>query len=175
MNCKGCNKNIYQDNYKKIADWIFCFDCFDSLMNRTGPKQQPAQQPEFQSEPQTDESQGTESPDSELKTKNQSNTCKICNIGIDKGKEKKLGIWTLCEACHNDLTFKPEKKMPPEPSDNTQADNHGDDARTLDQGPVNRNETIICHDCGRDILVIAAKEEDGNFLCPDCFYSKGDI
>jgi hypothetical protein len=152
MNCKGCGKNISGNDYKKVADWTFCMACFDDLMNRSEQKSEPARTP------------GIDSPAKE--------TCRICDVEIDKGNGKKLGIWTLCQACHNDMTFRPVEKPVPEETEGTPEDT-GEKTSSDNAGErVKINRTIPCSGCGRSILEVAAKVDQDNFYCPDCFYKK---
>lgn len=160
MNCKGCGKTIFKNDCKKVADWTFCLDCFDALMNPTEQKIEPG-------EPQLLDKKES------LEHKTTANTCKICEKKIDKGKEKKLGIWTLCESCHAELTFKAPKK-PMSDQDETQdpivEDTQEEERKERER--IKGNKTIHCSRCGRTILAVAAKTDGDNALCPDCFYNE---
>jgi hypothetical protein len=152
MNCKGCGKNISGNEYKKVADWTFCPGCFDDLMHRSEQKPETAK-----------------SPGSDPRTKD---TCRICDVEIDKGQGKKLGIWTLCQTCHDDMTFRPKEKPVPEGTEETPEDTEEERSEDTAGERIKTNRTIACSGCGRSILAVAAKEDQDNFYCPDCFYKK---
>lgn len=160
MNCKGCGKEITGNEYKKVADWTFCLDCFEKLMNPSEREMGTGE--EFHSEPyEKDE------PDK----KKQSYICKICEADIEKGKEKKLGIWTLCESCYNDMTFRPQGKKI-QKKDDVEDDVEDAISEITDMEKMNTGKTILCSGCNRIILEIAAKKDGDDSLCPDCFYKR---
>ncbi|MBU1341192.1 MAG: hypothetical protein KKE44_14840 [Proteobacteria bacterium] len=160
MNCKTCGKNISGNAYQKVADWTFCMDCFEDLMNRSEKKPEPAEN-----------LQQNRLVKNESIDKKTSTVCGICNTEIKKGTEKRLGIWQLCESCHKDMTFRPKEELFPE-DEATAADSPDEASEIDDQSPFLTNQTIPCKGCGRHILAVAAKEDGDDRLCPDCFYNK---
>ncbi|MCP3940806.1 MAG: hypothetical protein GY710_04900 [Desulfobacteraceae bacterium] len=161
MKCKGCGKKISQNDYEKVADWIFCSDCFTVLMNP------PEGKPESMEGNLNDRS-NKEASEEKIKF----NTCKICEVDIVKGEGKKLGIWTLCGSCYADMTFNNEKKTMPEGSDKTREEIQEEISEITAQERIDTNRTINCDGCGRTILAIAGKVDGDDSFCPDCFYKK---
>ncbi len=155
MNCKGCGKSISETDHKKVADWTFCPNCFEDLMNPSKPKS----------------GDTVHLPPKDV-PKKESNTCKICGVEINPENEIKLGIWTLCENCHTDLTFTTKKKPTPEVADQTQKDSTEEISEITAPGKIKMNQTIICHSCGRTILAVAAKVDGDLAFCPDCYYNE---
>ena len=182
MNCKGCNKEIIGNEYKKVADWVFCLDCFDKLMNP--PEPESGQNNHDLRESDSEKCCGDFS-DKDQADKRQK--CKICENEIEPGKEKKLGIWVLCESCYNDMTFAPDRKDSGIGSaQGDENDRHNEDSASDDDTEansdnndnterINTGKTILCADCGRIILEIAAKKDGDDLLCPDCFYKRPQL
>lgn len=165
MNCKGCGKKISGNDYKKVADWTFCIDCFDELMTRFEQKSEPVKNA-------PNDLPAKDTPEKKVK----SNTCQICKIKIEKGEEKRLGIWTLCESCHRDMTFRLENKTISEVPDDTQngtyQETDEETSEITESEGIKTNQTICCSCCGRRILAVAAKNDGDDSLCPDCFYNE---
>ena len=176
MNCKGCGKTILEEEQRKVADWYFCPECFQKLMDRsdtdgvqetseTLTSQAEAGSP---SESSSGPSQGSFADHTAAK-----NICDICQADLGDEGGQKLGIWSLCDTCYEDMTA---KAKPDAPESEALETNAGDLPDETDEGqdaaPVDRNKTIYCHFCNRLILAVAAKEADGEYLCPDCFYKK---
>ena len=163
MNCKGCNREITGDEYREVGKWTFCLDCFEKLLNPSESEPEKIESHKKNPEDFHDTQLVHDLPDIKKQ-------CGICETEIKKGKEKKLGIWTLCESCYNDMVFKSRKTNSDK---DTEEDEVEPEISQVDNMEVlNTGRTILCDDCGRIILEVAAKKDGDNLLCPDCFYKR---
>lgn len=165
MKCKDCGKDISGDEYRKVADWIFCPDCFGKLMDKS------------EKETETEPAPQMESEDVEKVSMDEKKlVCQVCNKELDSDGVKKVGIWHFCDKCHADLVFRsPEpvisKDKSGEGEDDAQKEKAETDTQPLGRVSVRMRQSINCHSCGRQILAVASREVDGNPFCPDCFYA----
>jgi len=165
MKCKDCGKDISGDEYRKVADWIFCLECFGKLMDKS------EKEPEAEPAPQFESDDVDKIPIDEKKP-----VCQVCNKELDNDQVKKVGIWKFCSKCHAELVFRsPEpvisKEIPGEDKDDAQKEKTETDTQPLGRVRVRMNKSVNCHACGKQILAVASKEVDGNPFCPDCFYA----
>ena len=157
MNCKGCGTSISEEDSRKVAQWYFCPHCFENLMDS--------------SEKQTDLATETDAVDRKKEiAQNPDTLCHLCQVKIEAGAEKVLGIWTLCDACYQDMNA--STKMPDSDPEDIEAEQQEEDGDIDPLPRVDMNKTIPCACCSRYILEVAAKEYDGQALCPDCYYKK---
>jgi len=40
MECKKCGRDLTGMEYKKVAEWPFCQECFQALMDKAGEKKE---------------------------------------------------------------------------------------------------------------------------------------
>ena len=99
MQCKQCSTDLTGKDYKMVAEWPFCPDCFGQLLTKPAE----SSKPESKAERKTD--RVVEYKQAEI-TK-----CHLCNKEIVSDQYKKIGIWVFCPDCHLDLT--PRPKPPP--------------------------------------------------------------
>jgi len=166
MKCKGCQQKISEDACQKVADWSFCQDCFEKLIQKSqnGGSQVSADAPELKPDPKA----GLEAKKA---------VCRICAKPIEKDQIKKIGSWIFCSACHADLIFRPPETVLPA---NQSAEKNGDaqkekpeiDAESAGRVKVQMNKTVVCQDCGRQIVELGSKTVEGKPYCPDCFYAR---
>jgi len=166
MKCKGCQKEISEEAYQKVADWSFCRDCFEKLM----------QKPQ-KSNRQPDVDRTDSKPDPKDGLEKEKIVCMTCAKPVEEGQIKKIGTWAFCSACHADLVFRPpEMVLPADESDeNGGAAEEGkteDDDQSLSRVKERMNRSVDCHGCGRQILERGSKILEGMPYCPDCFYAK---
>jgi ribosomal protein L37AE/L43A len=165
MKCKECGKDITGDEYRKVADWPFCLECFGKLMDKSGKESEAESTPQFESDDVDTISIDEKRP-----------VCQICNRELENGEVKKVGIWNFCTKCHSELVFRsPEpgisKEIPGEDMDDPQKEKPETDTQPLGRVRVSMSKSVNCHACGRQILAVASREVDGNPFCPDCFYA----
>ncbi len=154
MKCRSCDKNIDGEDFRKVADWVFCLECFDKLMAKskekaiTAAKEEPEPLPPEKKQPELEKT-----------------GCSVCGIDIEKGFEKKLGIWLFCDKCYGDLvhnTIKPASVKPEDDTTETTSE------RIFEKRNTNK---VNCYGCDRLIFEAGANIHKGNHFCPDCFYS----
>jgi formylmethanofuran dehydrogenase subunit E len=165
MKCKDCGKDITGDEYRKVADWTFCSECFGKLMDKSEKESEAESTPQFDSDDVDTTSIDEKRP-----------VCQICNKELENGEVKKVGIWIFCNKCHSELVFRsPEpgisKEIPGENIDGPQKEEPEKDTQPLGRVSVSMSRSVNCHACGRQILAVASREVDGNPFCPDCFYA----
>ena len=90
MKCKKCEKDIICDDYKKVADWFFCLECFDDLM------QQSEKKAESEAKPESDNRQIPVSDKKAIQP--EKNNCSVCGAEIEKETGKRLGTWRFFES-----------------------------------------------------------------------------
>jgi len=155
-NCYKCKKEIIPGHEKKVADWNFCEDCFQELLNKPAKK--------------------LEEPESVLTPKPEKILCHLCKKEINDDTCKKTGIWKFCPECHANLNFsskqksgtdQEEKKLTPEQA------NRGTPEINLNPR-YNFMKSGQCEGCGREIPVGGGKDAGGKNLCPECFYTLAD-
>lgn len=156
LKCKKCSKSLIGKEYRKVADWVFCMDCFEALLKEkdqteSHPKEQPAQEKDAP----------------EVKR------CHICKKELKDGEAKKLGIWFFCPQCHDNMVLRPTPG-----TTEIKADVETDTTLSIslvEQVEIDRTSTVNCHGCGKQILKIAGKVFEENIYCPDCYYALPDI
>ena len=155
MKCRDCNKIIDGDDFRKVADWVFCLECFDKLMTKSEEKAIAADKEELEPLP----------PEKKQQPKLEKTGCSVCGVDIEKGFEKKLGIWLFCDKCYGDLvhnTIKPASVKPEDDITETMSE------RVFEKRNTNK---VNCYSCDRLIFEAGANLNKGNHFCPDCFYS----
>ena len=105
MECKGCSKDLTDLEYKMVAEWPFCLQCFDRLMHRK-------QEEGFVGDgaPEADDSAFAESPAVEPTRAQQELTaqvCSLCGKPLAAGEARRLAIWTMCPGCYESLASGP--------------------------------------------------------------------
>jgi formylmethanofuran dehydrogenase subunit E len=169
MECKGCGKDLTGEEYRNVANWPFCMECFERLMDA------PAKEEERRIDVRLDVEKGIPSP--ELETVG-GMRCGLCGAGIDSGQEKRLGIWDLCPNCYQALVSAPPDEQGPferTESDESEAKDHSTE-ETTEEAPIHLRvqtgfmKSVNCHGCGRRIPAGGSRLVDGRPYCPDCYY-----
>ncbi len=160
MQCKSCRKEFEDDQARMVADWAFCPDCFEKLIN---PPKAPEEN-EAAPSPASPEPAEAPSPEEE--------DCHLCKQPFSPERLKKTGIWKFCPDCYTSLTYRPEPPaVETTEEDAAEADSGETDPRIHVQVTPDVMRDIQCNGCGRQIPERGAKEMDGKRLCPDCFYA----
>lgn len=152
MKCKGCGKDIEGTQYKNVAQWAFCPECFETLMDKRGRegKAGTEKSPERSAEI--------------LKTSGQKPRCTICEKEIEKETGRKMLGLTFCTPCYEGLIKRPE--MPPRAEE---PDIDINEKKRVPQVRVDVRSTVQCSWCGRQIPTLGSKEFDDKPYCPDCY------
>ncbi|QTA81221.1 Uncharacterized protein dnl_35520 [Desulfonema limicola] len=154
MNCQKCKKEIIPGMEKKVADWSFCEDCFQELLNKPEKK---AEEPA-------------------LSHKTEKILCHLCKNKISEDSCKKTGIWKFCPECHASLNFSPKQKSGINEEDKEltpEEANRGTPEINLNPR-FDFMKSEKCQECGRDIPVGGSRKVNGKHLCPECFYALPD-
>jgi hypothetical protein len=150
MNCKKCNTDLTDKEYRKVAEWNFCLDCFNELISR--------------SEKDKNKKQAVAEPDLNFKSRN----CVVCEkeLGEDEGRDL-LGS-LFCEQCYANLVKRPPENQVPG-IENLQAETN--DRKGVAQVRMDFIAQTKCYQCGKTIRTIAAREYLGHLYCPDCYFN----
>ncbi len=154
MKCYKCGKEIVDGEYKKVADWVFCNECFRALLENKESEQVDNTKKES------------------LTEKKEEKRCQICGKSLsDKDVKSLLGL-DFCPSCYEALLSKPKVIQK---SSNKSKQNKLEHEYKVPQVEVNLRETIECFGCGRKIPKAGAKELDGHLYCPDCYKELLDV
>ena len=162
MECQKCGKDLAGKEYKMVADWPFCLECFQGLMKKSTKKVEASADTQMQDA-------AVEGSIKRAKLK-----CQLCEKEIEDDHYKKVGIWIFCSECHADLISRP--KAPP-PSQDEEA---AEDINQAEDEPVSPNhdrvqvkymQYVNCRGCGRHIPERGSKDVNGEPYCPDCYYA----
>ena len=52
MQCKKCGKDLSGEEHRMVAEWPFCMDCFQQLMEKPAKKVEPDVEVEAPAEPE---------------------------------------------------------------------------------------------------------------------------
>ena len=152
MNCKKCGISLEGKDYRMVAQWPFCTQCFQNLMEHTEKK--------------TDSR--TENNDALLTQTETKQKCQVCGAEIESGMGHEMLAILFCDKCHENLIKRPAV-TPRLKSRESSSVTDSLNKPAVNQVRVNLNELVQCHGCGRKIPALGSKEFNGNFFCPDCF------
>lgn len=154
MNCKKCGISLEKKDYRMVAQWPFCAQCFQNLMEDTAKK--------TDNRPKDNDTSFTQA---ETKQK-----CRVCGAEIEIGMGHKILSILFCDKCYESLVKKPAVTSRLKNRENAlAADSLNKPA--VEQVNINLNEFVKCHGCGRKIPALGSKKFNGEFFCPDCFHS----
>jgi len=155
MKCYKCGKEVVDGEYKKVANWVFCNECFNSLLD----------------DKKSDKNNKDISiKDSSLSNKKKDKKCQICGKPLSEKDAKSLLGLDFCSSCYTALLSKPKSKPR-----NPETESPKTIKYKVPQVETNLRETIECFGCGRKIPKAGAKEVDGHFYCPDCYRGLLDV
>lgn len=138
--CKECGVPLEEGAACMVAHWAFCKPCFDALMTKESPEEEPP---------------------SNVEEKTVS--CNVCQcIMLESESHAMVGL-RFCKACYQALIY---REPEPDPVEEEEAP---PEFKTP-QVNVDHTETISCDSCGRMIPRLGASPLGEQLLCPDCFY-----
>ena len=152
MNCKKCEISLEGKDYRMVAQWPFCTQCFQNLMEHTEKK--------------TDSR--TENNDALLTQTETKQKCQVCGAEIESGMGHEMLAILFCDKCHGNLIKRPAV-TPRLKSRESSSVTDSLNKPAVNQVRVNLNELVQCHGCGRKIPALGSKKFNGELFCPDCF------
>lgn len=158
MECKKCGKDLADKEYKKVAEWPFCLECFQALMNKAEEKK--AEKPEAAPE--------ATAPAPEPEAKKQK--CQVCSKELESGEGHDMLGLLFCPDCYEVLVKSPAIPARPEVEEEEE-----ETKPKVAQVRVDLRMPTECHGCGRQIPVMGSKEFEDNCYCPDCYYALPEI
>lgn len=156
MECKKCGIDLSGKEYKNVAQWPFCLECFQALMNRAEEKK--ADLPEI--------------PVPEMAT--EKDKCLICENEIEKGTGHEMLGMMFCRECYENLVRKPDIPPRTEIVDKEQGMDRSEKPAVA-QVRMDFKSPVQCYGCGRQIPAIAGKQFNCHLYCPDCYYKLPEI
>lgn len=156
MECKKCGVDLSGKEYRNVAQWPFCLECFQALMEKAEEKKGDMAKAPV--------------PEAGRETKK----CLVCEQEIEKGESREMLGLVFCLQCYENLVRKPD--IPPRPQDEDKETGIGPSEKpAVAQVPVDFSSPVQCYGCGRQIPAVASKQFDGNPYCPDCYYTLPEI
>ncbi|MBC2694040.1 MAG: hypothetical protein HF982_01915 [Desulfobacteraceae bacterium] len=152
MECKKCGRDLTNMEYKKVAEWPFCLECFQALMDKAGEKKE--EKPEGE----------TEMPVHKTALASARQRCQICEKEIKEGNGREMLGLLFCLECYENLVKRPA--IPP------RAEREEEELEVkpkVAQVRLDLRRPVQCHACGRQIPAMGSKEFEGNPYCPDCY------
>ena len=164
MQCKKCGKDIAGEEHRMVAEWPFCMDCFQQLMEKPAKKVEPEVEIEALAEPEPEK----EDVSVEVVFEQEKQKCTLCGKETKGEQYKKVGIWTFCPECHLDMT--PRPKPPPPPETEEEVVDEAEEAALRARFRVKYTHRVKCAECGRMIPEGGSKQVEEEPYCPDCYY-----
>ena len=169
MQCKKCGKDISGEEYRMVAEWPFCMECFHGLLEKPAKKVKAEVPLEVPVEAPTDKAAEPEKEDVSVSVffEQEKRRCTLCEKEIVGDQYKKVGIWMFCPDCHMDVTPRPKPPPPPEPEE--EPVDEEEEARKA-RFRIKYMHRVKCAGCGRMIPEGGSKQVDEDAYCPDCYY-----
>jgi len=164
MQCKECGKDLAGEEHRMVAEWPFCLDCFQQLMEKPTKKVEPEIEVEAPAEPEPEQEDVSVS----VVLEKQEQRCTLCEKEIVGEHYQKVGIWTFCPECHLDMTPRPKPPPPPEPEE--EPVDEEEEAALRARFRIKYMHRVKCSECGRRIPAGGSKNVDDEPYCPDCYY-----
>lgn len=156
MECKKCGVDLSGKEYRNVAQWPFCLECFQALMKKAEEKKgEVAKAPALEPDPPKQK-------------------CLICEAEIAKGEGREMLGFVFCLQCYENLVKRPD--IPPRAvSDDEEAGISPWEKPAVEQVRVDFSTSVRCHGCGREIPAISSKQFNEQTYCPDCYYRLPEI
>jgi len=170
MQCKKCGKDIAGEEHRMVAEWPFCLDCFQLLMDKPAEKVEAEAPVEIAAEAPADKVPEPEKEDVSVSVvfEQARQKCTLCEKEIVGEQYKKVGIWTFCPECNLDMTPRPKPPPPPEPEE--EVVDEEEEAALRARFRMKYMHRVKCAECGKMIPQGGSKQVDEEPYCPDCYY-----
>jgi hypothetical protein len=157
MQCRQCGKDLTGEDYRMVAEWPFCPECFQQLLEKPAEKDEADAKPDAVIEDvDAAEAEGSTEP-----------RCQLCAKEIAGDQYKKVGIWIFCPECHMDMTPRPK---PPPPPQSEEKPTEEEEAAARARFRVKYMHRVKCAQCGKMIPAGGSREVEAKPYCPDCYY-----
>jgi len=164
MQCKKCGKDIAGEEHRMVAEWPFCLDCFQQLMEKPAKEVESEVEVEPPAEPEPEKKDVSV----EVVFEQARQRCTLCEKEIEGDQYKKVGIWMFCPDCHLDMTPRPKPPPPPEPEE--EEVDEEEEAAMRARFRVKYMHRVKCVGCGKMIPGGGSKQVEEEPYCPDCYY-----
>jgi hypothetical protein len=163
MQCRKCGNEISGDEYRMVAEWPFCLQCFERLLSKPAEPPPPVVEVEVRASTSVEPAQA-EPPAEPAASSTEAGPprCLLCERELAEGQYERLASWVFCPSCYGTLVSMPddeEEPAAPRPKKSPLV-------------PPKYAAFKSCKGCGRRIPERAAKEIDGEPYCPDCYSAK---
>lgn len=149
MECKKCGIDLSGKEYRNVAKWFFCLECFQNLLDKAEEKKDdPAEMP------------ATATAGERLR-------CLVCEREIEKGTGCEMLGMTFCRECYENLVKKPAIPLRTEAGE-TEPMSPSEKPAVM-QVRVDLTSPVQCYSCGRQVPAMGSKQFDGHPYCPDCY------
>jgi formylmethanofuran dehydrogenase subunit E len=157
MECKKCGIDLAGREHRNVAQWPFCLECFQALMEKAEEKKG-----------ETDKTPPAPEPVRETKK------CLVCEQEIEKGGGREMLGFVFCLQCYENLVKSPD--IPPRTvSYDEEAGISPLEKQAVEQVIVDFTTSVQCSGCGREIPAISSKQFNEQPYCPDCYYTLPEI
>ena len=156
MECKKCGIDLAGREYKTVAQWPFCLECFHALMEKAEAKK--------------DEMVEALVPEPAGKLQR----CLVCEKEIEQGAGREMLGLLFCRECYENLVTKPDIPPRAETGDKEPGMDRSEKPAVV-QVHVDLSSPVQCYGCGRQIIAIGSKQFDSHPYCPDCYYGLPEI
>ncbi|MGD9037895.1 MAG: hypothetical protein PVF10_15140 [Syntrophobacterales bacterium] len=168
MQCKQCGKDIAGEEHRMVAEWPFCMDCFQQLMEKPAEGAEPEAEAPSEEQAETVAEPEKKDVSVEVVFQQEKQKCTLCGKETEGEQYKKVGIWTFCSECHLDMTPRPKPPPPPEPEEDPI--DEAEEAAARARFRIKYMHRVKCSECGRRIPAGGSKNVDDEPYCPDCYY-----
>ena len=156
MECKKCGIDLSEKEYKSVAQWPFCLECFQALMDKAEEKKT--------------EAVAKLAPE----TASKKQQCVICEKELEKGSGHDMLGLIFCNECYENMVRRPD--VPPR----GEGAGKGAGPDSMEKQPVMQvrvdlKSQIQCSGCGRRIPAVGSKQFGDHPYCPDCYYKLPEI
>ena len=156
IRCKKCNADLSQGESRSVAQWHFCLDCFNALMNEAESRKGTVVQ--------------STSPVDAARTKR----CLVCETELGKDEGHALLGFLFCDSCYENLVKRPPIQTGPEGQPVAPARDIKE-KEAVAQVRVDFVSKATCHGCGKTIRAIAGRSFEGQLYCPDCYFNLPEV
>ena len=157
--CKRCGRDVGDKSSKRVADWVFCEECFQQLMDDATHR---AAEPPPEAGPTPAPVKGDAPPAPAAAA-----SCRGCKRALGEGEARVFLGLTFCPTCETVL----REGLSPPAFDlaATDAEPPEPEPPRVEQVRVDHGAVTSCHRCRRQVKLLGSREHEGERYCPDCY------